>query len=81
MLGFGPLGSVALGQISGDVVLTAIFGSFALTGNDITFKVTMPAETGVFAMTGISAVLTPSDTADANRKPLHTRANTWKGTL
>lgn len=81
MLGFGPLGSVAIGQISGDVVLTATFGSFALTGNNLTFIVTMPAITGTFAMTGMSVTLTPSDTSNANRKPLHNQANIWKGTL
>lgn len=81
MLGFNPLGVVAIGQISGDVVLSATFGSFALTGNDIIFKVTLPAGAGAFVMTGISVTLTPSDTSDANRKPLHSNVNTWKGTL
>jgi len=56
LLGFDALGRLALGQLpkSSLIVLPAAAGSFALTGNAVTFKVTEAIAVGSFALSGVS---------------------------
>lgn len=69
MLGFGPIGTlaVATGPSSGAVTftLTAAAGSFAMTGVAATFTIREATAAGSFALSGISASFTLKEAAGA----------------
>ncbi len=61
MLGFHPLGDVALGEIElGDAVVIGETGTFVLTGQDALWQRTGVAETGAFTLTGQPALFSLS---------------------
>jgi len=61
LLGFHPLGDVALGEIEiGDAVVIGETGAFVLTGQDALWQRTGVAETGAFTLTGQPALFSLS---------------------